>query len=100
MAVRERLEYLPPQKTDELSDPVGPPPEPAPVAGVVAWPRTSVESGTEVIIEGYGLKIPANGPEISALGRVVFRGKTWEVDGVPGFFPRKGWIVYLKRAGS
>lgn len=100
MAKRETIEYLPPQRTDQRGDPVGPVPPPVEVRGVKAWPRTSDESGTEVIIDGYGLRLPRRAPVVSALGRVKFRGKTWEVDGVPGVFSGKATIVFLKRVGS
>lgn len=100
MTARETVEYLPPQRTDQRGDPVGPVPAPVEIRGVKAWPRTSDESGTEVIIDGYGLRLPRNVPKLNAKGRVVFRGETWEIDGRPGVFPGKATIVYLKRVGS
>lgn len=100
MAQLETIEYLPPRDTDEVGDPVGPVPESVPIPGCKLWPRTSVESGTEVIVEGYGVKTPRTAPAMSAKGTVKARGQTWEIDGVPGFFPGKGYIVYLKRFGS
>lgn len=104
MARLEAIEYLPPQDENELGDPVGPALAAVAIPGCKVWPRTSTETGTEVIIDGLGVKTPARLPagltEIKATGRVKARGKTWEIDGVPGLFSGKGYLLYLKRVGS
>lgn len=103
MAKTETIQYRPPQDTDELGDPAGPPPDWVDVPGCKLWPRVSTETGREVIIEGHGVKAPpprGSVPAIDARGTVKARGKEYEVDGVPGLFPGKAQILYLKRVGS
>lgn len=100
----EAIEYQPPREEDEAGDPIGPEPEWQRVAGCKVFPRTSIETGTEVIIDGLGVKAPPPRgdvvPALNARGQVKARGKTWDIDGVPGLFPGKAQLVYLKRVGS
>jgi hypothetical protein len=70
------------------------------VSGCVVWPRTApdYESRGEVPVAGWNVKMPA-GTDVKESDAVVVRGKTYDIDGVPADFGRKGIIVVLKRVG-
>lgn len=78
-----------------------------PIAGCVVWPRTSTETGEEVVIEGYGVFAPptAAAASIEAEDRIECRGEAWDVDGKPGDFRKKsgkqkGFLLFLKKASA
>jgi hypothetical protein len=75
-------------------------PAPRSVEGCVVWPRTTLayESRGEVPIDGWNVKMPA-GTDVNETDRVKVRGKTYDCEGIPADYGRKGVIVVLKRIG-
>lgn len=76
------------------------------VTGCSVWPRTSVETGEEVVIDGYNVFVPANAKpfdiamDFTASDRVVCRGEEWDIEGTPGNYRPKGILLLLKRTGA
>jgi hypothetical protein len=79
----------------------GDPPPPRTVEGCVVWPRTTLayESRGEVPIDGWNIKMPA-GTDVKETDAIVVRGKTYDTEGVPADYGRKGIIVVVKRVGT
>lgn len=75
-----------------------------PVIDIIVWPRTSGEleqGGT--IIDGQNVYIQPGKPIPNAKDQVVYNGKTYDIDGVPGEYPLGGefhTLVVLKGTGS
>lgn len=74
------------------------------IDGVIVWSRTSDElerGGT--IIDGQNVYIQPGKPVPNAKDQIVYNGKTYDIDGVPGQFPLGGeshTLVVLKGTGS
>lgn len=77
---------------------------PVTVRDVIVWPRTSEElerGGT--IIDGQNVYIQPGKPIPNAKDQIVYDGKTYDIDGVPGEYPLGGefhTLVVLKGTGS
>lgn len=77
---------------------------PVNVPDVIVWPRQSEEierGGT--IIDGLNVYIQPGKPIPNAKDRIVYDGKTYDIDGVPGEYPLGGefhTLVVLKGTGS
>lgn len=73
--------------------------------GCIPWPRTSTDLYKgEVIIDGQDIFIPAPVVGVLETDEVEFRGRRYEIEGVPGDYRlrgrQRGVLLVLKRLGS
>ena len=106
MRGRETIQILPSAGSTSDNEPL-PAGDPVPVKNCIIWPRRSSEDNDRgsVIIEGFNVYLPPGSRVPKAVDKIVARGKTWEVEGVPGQFVSpsgrdKGTLVVLKRVGA
>lgn len=78
--------------------------DPVTVRDVIVWARSSDElerGGT--IIDGQNVYIQPGKPIPNAKDKIVYNGKSYDIDGVPGQYPLGGefhTLVVLKGTGS
>lgn len=98
---RETIRVIPSGGTDSNGDPLPDAPEPYDVQGCHVLPRYSTETENgQVIIDGKHVIAPATIKVPKADAQIEYGGLRYEIDGVPGVYPRRIVEIFLKRVGA